>query len=859
MKKIYHSFFIITLACAALFCSCQKDETVNLTAVFADKPNSNAKVYIEDNYGYWQNGDAVSIRSNGSNGDYPLAVADANPHIATIPNVEEGAPYTAGYPAANVSDLGSGTLKLTIPSEQTYTKAAPYSGHTEKQRIVCPMAAYSDDGSVLRFYNVGAVLAVNILNSTGNALNLYAIEVESDNAPLTGKAAVTVNADGATISGTTETSTMVTLSLSGASFELANGKDTCLYIPVLPISSEAKSKLTVHVKATNGDTKYTFHGVSSAEDGIYINQGEMGSIPVTITTGTAAAFWGQGTAACPYLIESKDDLLRLRTETNAGTSKYCGNGVYYKQTKDTIDISNYADWGSSSNYAIGNTTKAFTANYNGDNNYIKLGISNSTASLNLGVFGVVNGGAKIEKLKVKGSITSSAKYCNCGGIIGLITGPATVEYCINKCNITESSKDTRNSIGKGGIIGCIQTSDFTNNVTVSNCTNLATIESNYNNSGGIVGCAYKGTVTIKDCTNGSLDVASYGTIISLQNYEGGICGYAYANASGSKIENCKNYGNIKTKIDNSTACTTYVAGILGYYSGATDKMITVESCENHGALDQYRHNKSTYKFYTGGIVAANSGGGILVINNCINEGVITSQTTNNYGAEMRAGGILGWNTGASSTVNIDGCSNSGSIVSYINTSNTRLAGGIVGVTEANTILSIKNCCNSGTFSTNFSNAGGMLGHLSTGSATIENSYYISNQTSALATVGGAIGYVVNNANLLVIKNYYVNIQGNVPRGTLIGYKNKAILDSTFTNCYVDATHRSVVPSFNNPISVTDYYAYDASYNLVSVDDGEATSYAGQTTLLDALEYFRQYPSQPTWKAWSQTPGYPPTL
>lgn len=188
MKKILHSSLLL-LACGALFVACQKDEkTVDLTAVIADQPTGNTKVYVEENTGYWQQGDVVVVRSGESNTDhYTLSVSSSGSHTAIIPGVTENSPYTAGYPYGNVVISGDGALSVTLPDAQTYTPAAIYEGGASRQRIVCPMAAYSADGSALQFHNVGSVLKVVINNEyTDKDLSIYAVEVESDNAPLAG-------------------------------------------------------------------------------------------------------------------------------------------------------------------------------------------------------------------------------------------------------------------------------------------------------------------------------------------------------------------------------------------------------------------------------------------------------------------------------------------------------------------------------------------------------------------------------------------------------------------------------------------------------------------------------------------------
>lgn len=382
---------MIALAATTLFSACQKDNEhlVDLTAVIVDQPVSNAKVYIDGIYGCWQHGDAVKIKS-GSNGteNYSLTVTGSGEAAtrATILDVTEGAPYTAGYPGGNVTSVGDGTLTIDVPASQSYAEAAIYSGaETVKQRIVCPMAACSPDGSDLKFYNVAAMLAVTVTNSESSDLSLYAVEVESDKSPLSGTASVSVDANGAAITGTSGTSQSVTLTF-GTTVTLAGSESRTVYIPVLPIgdSEGEKSTLTVHVKATKSDgtKKYTFHGVSA--NAISIEANKIGNVPVTLDvddpeTAVNDYFWGLGTEECPYLIENYTDLNNLRILVNGGNTLYNADTVYYLQTAASISVS---EWTS----AIGTSDYPFVSHYNGNN-------GNITAIPKTGLFGYAGGGS----------------------------------------------------------------------------------------------------------------------------------------------------------------------------------------------------------------------------------------------------------------------------------------------------------------------------------------------------------------------------------------------------------------------------------------------------------------------------------
>ena len=192
-----HTRFIVTMhfrvLCAALLAlaatSCQKDDrTVTLNAVIDD---SGAKMYINDSYGRWHNGDAVRI--NGTS--YDVTVTSATSATATIVYVNESSNYTAGYPAANTEHKGVRSLEITVPATQVYTMSDMYSSGNEgdtAQYIPTPMAAYcTNSNPTLQFQNVGALLKVTIDNQIAQTMTLYAVEVVSDRAPLSGTLPVT--------------------------------------------------------------------------------------------------------------------------------------------------------------------------------------------------------------------------------------------------------------------------------------------------------------------------------------------------------------------------------------------------------------------------------------------------------------------------------------------------------------------------------------------------------------------------------------------------------------------------------------------------------------------------------------------
>ena len=148
----------------------------------------------------------------------------------------------------------------------------------------------------------------------------------------------------------------------------------------------------------------------------------------------------------------------------------------------------------------------------------------------MGLFGAVGSGGTIKNLVVEGTISSNY---HAGGIAGYIDG-ATIEYCVNKINITNNNKDGGNKGITGGIAGYVSSIQS----TVTGCVNMGDI-SGVEKVGGILGSSYstKGA-TVNKCINiGSITTAGGTT---------GECGGIYGSPETSEdaITNCLNLGSI---------------------------------------------------------------------------------------------------------------------------------------------------------------------------------------------------------------------------------------------------------------------------------------------------------------------------
>ena len=150
--------------------------------------------------------------------------------------------------------------------------------------------------------------------------------------------------------------------------------------------------------------------------------------------------------------------------------------------------------------------------------------------------------------------------------------------------------------------------------TIEHCTNNADITATNFAAGGICGFMVNGNGTVRGCHN-------HGNIKAM-TYASGICGGSQSGKSITTysylIESCTNSGNL------STSNGLGSAGIAGSYSGA------VKNCTNSGNADDTKGTAKS-KQYTAGIVSCASFA--VDIDGCTNSGSISGV--------KNVGGILG--------------------------------------------------------------------------------------------------------------------------------------------------------------------------------------------------------------------------
>ena len=365
-----------------------------------------------------------------------------------------------------------------------------------------------------------------------------------------------------------------------------------------------------------------------------LNTSSAGTHTHDAWTGKPETVTGSGTEADSYLISTLDELNALATAVNGGMAF---EGTYFKLTADIGDAT------TPFTTPIGNYTKQFKGNFDGDGHTVTLKISGSSY---LGLFGCLNGGS-IKNVTTAGEVgdknTDNIKYA--AGVCGRNIG-GTIENCVNKATVTSKSS----SNGMGGICG------ENEGGTINGCSNTAMIKAwgtNAQNFGGICGQNYTGSI---------LNCVNTGTVYTYTGGSytfGGICGLNGGVAStdlnemtaDAIIANCVSNGLIYVQKSGSGNCQQ-IGGVVGANKAGTTYKSMVVNCFFGSVIvppstKQPREIPNTSNM--GGVVGYNYelATGKAVVSNCY---FASDLSHTSYGATLATEAVTGHNTAVSNTL-----------------------------------------------------------------------------------------------------------------------------------------------------------------------------------------------------------------
>lgn len=172
MKNMrFCSLFVVALLVSVVVSGCKKDGTVSLRAKIANFGNE-SKVYLDNRTPRWSANDPVNVNDSL----VLLRYAGSTPVL----DVSQAPSYWAVYPSQIVTSFSNGRISLSIPQTQTYEEDG--SG---RQVVKAPMASYSS-GEELSFTNLGALLAINIVNNAYSSITVSEVRVSASDIALWG-------------------------------------------------------------------------------------------------------------------------------------------------------------------------------------------------------------------------------------------------------------------------------------------------------------------------------------------------------------------------------------------------------------------------------------------------------------------------------------------------------------------------------------------------------------------------------------------------------------------------------------------------------------------------------------------------
>ena len=283
---------------------------------------------------------------------------------------------------------------------------------------------------------------------------------------------------------------------------------------------------------------------------------------------------GSGTEANPYVITTEAGLNKLATDVNSGTVY---SDTYFKLGA-SITVTDWTPIGQK-----GSEINKFAGTFDGNGqtvtiNRIKSDLDPAFGGY-AGFFGAVKG-ATIRNLTVAGTINGS----DVAGVVARLDGASKVINCINKANVTGTSKAAGITVKIDGA-----------NVVIDGCTNDGEIKCNtVNGAAGIVVYAQGANFTINGCTNNG-------------NISGPFVGGVVFNVSDSGsgiVENCVNNGSVHSTNAGQNIMT---AGIVSVNSKGHE--LKIVNCSNTGVIEGENCSAICYSEYTNDASAPNTNSG----------------------------------------------------------------------------------------------------------------------------------------------------------------------------------------------------------------------------------------------------------
>ena len=277
---------------------CQKDGVVTLRAKINHFDRQGKVILGGDNHRTpsWRNGDKMIVNNN----IITLSFNDPDNVPVEVPTASA---YWAVFPAgifSSASDVDN-RININLPSLQ------PYVLDGQDQSLNAPMAAYlTSDNNPLTFSNLGAVLAIQIVNNTPHStITVDSVTVEATGIPLCGAGYINnIESDSrhVVLTSTSEDDKKVVLAVENTDQTL-NRRSVSMN---LPVGGSAKT-VYVYVPAslyTPNRYRITVHAVAGTED-------------VSVTHEQSESNPNAGSIPCNSLVDVRFEMGNVQFPTGA--------------------------------------------------------------------------------------------------------------------------------------------------------------------------------------------------------------------------------------------------------------------------------------------------------------------------------------------------------------------------------------------------------------------------------------------------------------------------------------------------------------------------------------------------------------
>ena len=422
---------------------------------------------------------------------------------------------------------------------------------------------------------------------------------------------------------------------------------------------------------------------------------------------------GTGTEADPYIIRNQTELTCVPRALKSGQT------TFFKMEAD-VDLNSYEDWvpaNSASPYDM-------AINFDGGGHKISNFFCNSESMPSF--VGVLVG--SIHDVTFENPVLDV--NASRAGLLGAQAGTADgAKAEIKNVNVTGMKINVVGTTeGVGGLVGQAYNTTFSKVKVGANIIDADDDHKVPSSIGGLVGVVWSGCLFSECETSGALHANQRG---------GGLIGYIRDTAEDIKVEKCSSSVEIVNESQNA-------GGLIGL---AYAPKLTVTDSHATGDVTTLASH------YAGGLIGSMNG--TSIIQRCYATGNILCNGGNHNG------GLIGNAARTTGDSLIEDCYATGNVT--LKASNGRMAGGLVGVIENKTGITIRRCYASGDIKSEYSVVGGLVAFAKSGTLTdninftLENSIawnkVISCPTAAPTTWSSGAVIAVSNVYNTLTNNY----------------------------------------------------------------------------------------------------------